>query len=61
MVQRFQYPIDESAQILGISKHTMIRDIRLGRIRTVRYGKRILIPHDELVRLSSEGMPLPEK
>ena len=55
---RLQYSIDEAAMLLSISKHTVIRDIRLGRIRTTRYGKRQLIPKDELLRVASEGMAL---
>lgn len=52
---RLQYPIEEGATLLGISKHTLIRDIRLGRIMTTRYGKRRLIPRDELLRLARDG------
>jgi len=54
--QRLQYPIEEGAALLGISKHTLIRDIRRGHVKTTRYGKRILIPFAELQRLATEGM-----
>ena len=53
---RLQYPIDEGAALLGMSKHTIIRDIRLGRIKTSRYGKRVLIPAAEIQRIAAEGM-----
>jgi excisionase family DNA binding protein len=55
---RLQYPIDEAAALLGISKHTLIRDIRRGQVKTTRYGKRVLIPREELMRIAVEGMPL---
>jgi len=54
---RLQYPIEEGAELLGISKHTLIRDIRRGMVKTSRYGKRVLIPRDEILRLAAEGMP----
>lgn len=53
---RLQYPIEESASLLGVSKHTLIRDIRRGAIRTSRYGKRVLIPRDEILRIAADGM-----
>jgi excisionase family DNA binding protein len=59
--QRLQYSIEEAAALLGISKHTVIRDINRGRIQVQRYGKRVLVPHGELIRIATEGMTLPEK
>ena len=53
---RLQYPIEECAALLGISKHTLMRDIRRGLVKTTRYGKRVLIPKDELFRLAAEGV-----
>ncbi|MGA7239697.1 MAG: helix-turn-helix domain-containing protein [Bryobacteraceae bacterium] len=58
--QRLQYPIEEGAVLLGISKHTLIRDIRRGMVKTTRYGKRVLIPHDELMRIATDGMKVAE-
>jgi excisionase family DNA binding protein len=55
-LERLQYPIEEGAALLGVSKHTLIRDIRLGRVKTSRYGKRVLIPRDEILRIAAEGM-----
>lgn len=55
---RLQYSIEEGATLLGISKHTVIRDIRFGRIKTTRYGKRRLIPRDELLRIARDGSPM---
>jgi excisionase family DNA binding protein len=53
---RLLYPIEEGAALLGISKHTLIRDIRRGLVKTTRYGKRVLIPKVELFRLAAEGV-----
>jgi excisionase family DNA binding protein len=55
-LDRLQYPIEEGAALLGVSKHTLIRDIRLGRVKTSRYGKRVLIPREEILRIAAEGM-----
>jgi excisionase family DNA binding protein len=55
-LNRLQYPIEEGAALLGVSKHTLIRDIRLGRVKVSRYGKRVLIPREELLRIASEDM-----
>ncbi len=57
---RLQYPIEEAAALLGISKHTLIRDIRRGAVRVTRYAKRVLVPKDEILRIANEGMKLPE-
>jgi excisionase family DNA binding protein len=56
LLLRLQYPIEEGATLLGVSKHTLIRDIRRGLVRTTRYGTRVLIPRDELLRIANEGM-----
>ena len=53
---RVQYPIEETAVLLGVSKHTIIRDVRLGKIKSSRYGKRVLIPRSEIERIAAEGM-----
>ena len=53
---RLQYPIEEGAALLGISKHTLVRDIRRGLVKTTRYGTRVLIPHEEIMRIAAEGM-----
>jgi len=41
---------------LRLSKHTLIRDIRRGLVKSTRYGKRVLIPKVELFRLAAEGV-----
>ena len=47
---------EEGAELIGLSVHTETRDVRLGRIKARRYGRRVLIPHEELVRIASDGM-----
>jgi excisionase family DNA binding protein len=50
---RLQYPVEESAVLLGVSRHTIRRDIRLGKIRINRYGTRVFIPAAELQRIAA--------
>jgi excisionase family DNA binding protein len=59
-LNRLQYPIEEGANLLGISKNTLKRDIRLGRVAVKHYGRRILIPADELLRIAEHGMKTTE-
>jgi excisionase family DNA binding protein len=55
-LEKLLYSKFEAAEICGISPHTVTRDIRLGRIAAKRYGRRVLIPRDELLRIAAEGM-----
>jgi excisionase family DNA binding protein len=57
-LKKLNYSKDEAADIIGISEHTITRDIRMGRIQAVRYGRRILIPADEVRRIAQQGMPV---
>lgn len=50
------YSKEEAATIIGLSKHTISRDVLLGRIAAKRYGRRVLIPRDEILRIAAEGM-----
>jgi excisionase family DNA binding protein len=51
------YSIDSAAVHLGgVSKAVIQRDVRRGLIRSVRYGRRILIPRDEILRIARDGM-----
>lgn len=56
-LDKLLYPKKESAEILGVSVHTINRDVHLGRIAVKRYGRRVLIPRDEILRIAKEGMP----
>lgn len=47
------YSMVEAGEILGgLSKHTIARDVRSGRIAAKRYGRRILIASVELERIA---------
>jgi excisionase family DNA binding protein len=52
------YSIEDFARLLGgqISKHTVARDVRRGLIRSVHYGRRVLIPATELQRIAVNGI-----
>ena len=55
-LDKLLYPKHEAAAILGVSKHTIARDCRLGRIKTRPYGRLRLIPRDEILRIAAEGL-----
>ncbi len=57
-LDKLNYSKKEGADILGISVHTVTRDIRLGRINARRYGKRVLIPRDEILRIAENMQPV---
>lgn len=52
LLNKLFYSKVEAAEVLGISKHTINRDIQLGRIQARKYGKRVLVPADELLRVA---------
>jgi len=47
--------IDEAARIIGRAHWTLRRDIKLGKLRCVRIGRRIMIEPSEVRRLIEEG------
>lgn len=49
--RRLAYPIPESAYLLGISARGLYRLIDAGHLRTVKLGRRRLVPADELDRM----------
>jgi len=51
------FPLIEAAKSLGISHWTVRVHIRRGAIKTVRFGRRILIPREEVERIGREGLP----
>lgn len=55
-LEKLLYSKEETAEIIGLSKHTVSRDVLLGRIAAKRYGRRVLIPRDEILRIASEGL-----
>ncbi len=56
--ERLSYGVRESAELLGMSAHTLRRDVKAGRIKAARYGKKILISHDVLATISRKGLKI---
>jgi excisionase family DNA binding protein len=56
VLEKLLYSKEEVAAIIGLSKFTVARDIRIGRIKSCRYGRRRLVPKEEIMRIASEGM-----
>jgi excisionase family DNA binding protein len=54
--ERLFYSQEEVASIFGISVHTIIRDVRLKKIAFRKWGRRILIPKSEVLRIYAEGL-----
>lgn len=49
------WPLDAAAVYLQVSRRHLTRLTDLGRIRTVRLGRRVFIPDDEVQRVAREG------
>ena len=47
---------EEAGRLLGVSRFTIRRAIKQGRLQAVRVGRRVLIPVAELERLISAGL-----
>jgi len=43
-VCRVTYTIDEAAALLGISRNSAYEAARSGELKTIKFGKRILVP-----------------
>ena len=41
---------------IGISPSTFWKYVNLGKIRVIRIGGRVLVPHAEALRIASEGL-----
>ena len=41
---------------VGISPSTFWKYVNLGKIKTIRIGGRVLVPHAEALRIASEGL-----
>ena len=55
-LEKLSYSKQEAAFLLGLSVHTVSRDVNLGRIDARHYGRRVLIPREELLRIAADGM-----
>jgi excisionase family DNA binding protein len=53
-LERLFYSQEEFSKLFSLSIHTVVRDTRLGRIRSIHYGRRRLIPKDEVERIAAE-------
>jgi predicted site-specific integrase-resolvase len=50
------FTVPKFCQRLGIGHSTFWKYHRLGKIRTINIGKRVLVPTTELQRILSEGI-----
>jgi excisionase family DNA binding protein len=50
------YRVREFCERIGISASTFWKYVKLGKIRVIRIGGRVLIPADETARILSEGL-----
>jgi excisionase family DNA binding protein len=46
--ERLALSVEEAARLVGISRRQIYEEITRGRLRTVKVGKRRLVPHDDL-------------
>ena len=49
------YRVDDFCRQIGVCKSSFWKFRALGKIRTVKLGRRVVIPHDEVQRILSEG------
>ena len=52
---RLAYSVEEATHLVPVCRSTLFAMIGAGKIRTVRVGRRRLIPAAELQRLANEG------
>lgn len=50
------WSILEASRFLGVSSRHLIRQIELSKVRTIRMGRRRLIPDAEVQRVATEGL-----
>jgi excisionase family DNA binding protein len=48
--------VDDAAKMLGVSSCTLRRRVADGEIRTIRLGRRVLVPMDVMERVMAAGM-----
>jgi predicted site-specific integrase-resolvase len=51
------HSLDSAAERLDISIHTLRKHQYRGSLRTVKVGRRIMVPEVELQRVSESGLP----
>jgi excisionase family DNA binding protein len=57
--QRLAYSLEESAQAIGLSRRTLYNLIEAGSLRTVKLGRRRVVPVEELTRILADAQPEP--
>jgi excisionase family DNA binding protein len=50
------YHVKEFCEKFRVSRATVSRAASDGRIKVIRFGRRVLIPHAEALRIASEGI-----
>jgi len=55
-VSRRAEGLREFARSIGVSYDTCFRKSQSGELRTIRFGRRILVPGDEVARILQEGL-----
>jgi len=58
-MERQTYSVEQFGRIIGVSRNSAYQAVERGDVRSVRIGKRILIPRKEIERLL-EPMEAPE-
>lgn len=59
--ERLTVTVEEAARLLGIGRGLAYEMVRVGRIPSIRFGRRLLIPRRALERLLGEvGAAVPE-
>jgi len=53
---RVAHRVKSACSQLDISASTFWKFVRLGKIKTVKIGGRVLLPHEELLRITREGV-----
>ena len=56
MTERLAVTVPQAAEMLGLGRSTTWQLVRRGRLRSLRVGKRVLIPVRELERFLTEAM-----
>lgn len=55
---RLTLTVNEAAKMLGISRGLAYQMVKMGKIPSVRFGKRVLVPRSALEKLLAESKPL---
>jgi excisionase family DNA binding protein len=53
--ERHAYGLDEASKLLSVSKATISRRIREGKIRAIRVGSRVLLPSESIQKILQEA------